>query len=51
MSGWASIIVYQTVLNVFSGTHMKYYHKLLDKKELMEYYLFWLCFHKTDFGH
>ena len=44
MSGWASIAVYQTVLNVFSGRHMKYHHKLLDKKELIEYYFFLAVF-------
>ena len=30
MSEWASMTVYQTVLNVFSGSHMKYkYIKLV----------------------
>ena len=34
MSEWASMTVYQTVLNVFSGSHMKYYHKLSDYKRI-----------------
>ena len=51
MSEWASIAVYQTVLNVVFRQPYEVLPQTIKLKGLIEYHLFWLCFHKTDFGH
>ena len=52
MSGSASITAYQTVLNVVFGQPYEVLPQTIKLKGLIEYHIFfWLCFHKTDFGH
>ena len=51
MTGWVFIAVYKDCFKYFSRQIYEILPQTIKQKELIEYKIFWLCFHKTDSGH